>query len=112
MKYKILLSFLILTNLAFAVSAQQSKLTISSEAEMKADMELGPCKGRKERREAVKKLFLKMGAAESDIVFDKIDDVENVVVTKKVKPTKRSSSGRTSIRPKPAAERSIIGQVL
>ena len=85
MKYKILLSFLILTNLAFAVSAQQSKLTISSEAEMKADMELGPCKGRKERREAVKKLFLKMGAAESDIVFDKIDDVENVVVTKKGK---------------------------
>ena len=48
-------------------------------------MELAPCKGRKERREEVKKLFLKMGAPESDIVFEKLDDVENVVVTKKGK---------------------------
>lgn len=82
MKYKILLTILILTNLYSAVSAQSSKITISTEAELKGDMELGPCKGRKERREAVKQLFLKMGATESDIVFDKIDDVENVVVTK------------------------------
>ncbi len=85
MKFKICLALIILINLCIASLAQQSKIKLSTEEEIKADMELGPCKGRKERREAVKKLFLKMGAAESDIVFEKLDDVENVVVTKKGK---------------------------
>lgn len=85
MKYRFLTTLLILTNLSLAAPAQTSKITFSTETELKADMELGPCKGRKERREAVKQLFLKMGATESDIVFDKINDVENVVVTKKGK---------------------------
>jgi len=85
MKFKILLTLIILTNFCIISSAQQSKINLSTEAEIKADMELAPCKGRKERREEVKKLFLKMGAPESDIVFEKLDDVENVVVTKKGK---------------------------
>lgn len=58
---------------------------MSTEEDIKADMELAPCKSRKERREDVKKLFLKMGATENDIAFEKLDDVENVVVTKKGK---------------------------
>ena len=83
MKFKICLALIILTNLCIASLAQQSKIKLSTEEEIKSDMELGPCKGKKERREAVKNLFLKMGAAESDIVFEKLDGVENVVVTKK-----------------------------
>jgi len=85
MKFKILLTLILLTNFLIPARAQQSKIKLSTEDEIKADMELTPCKGRKERLEAVKKLFLKMGAAESEIVFEKSDDVENVVVTKKGK---------------------------
>ena len=85
MKIKIFLILILLTTFFIPSSAQQSKIKFSTEADIKADMELVPCKGRKERREAVKQLFVKMGAAESDVAFEKIDDVENVVVTKKGK---------------------------
>ena len=85
MKIKILPILLIWTVFCVHSFAQQSKIKISTEEEIKADMELVPCKGRKERREAVKKLFVKMGAPESDVAFERIDDVENVVVTKKGK---------------------------
>lgn len=85
MKFKVFLTLFVLSNFWLNSSAQTSKIKFSTEEDLKADMELGPCKGRKERREAVKQLFLKIGAPESDIVFEKIDDVENVVVTKKGK---------------------------
>jgi len=55
---------------------------ISTEAQLKADVELAPCKS-EERLEIVKKLFLKMGAKESDISIEKYKDSENVVVKKK-----------------------------
>jgi hypothetical protein len=85
MKFKVLPTLFILTISCLNSAAQPSNIKFSTEADIKADMELGPCKGRKERREAVKQLFLKVGAPESDIAFEKIDDVENVVVTKKGK---------------------------
>jgi hypothetical protein len=85
MKFKVFLTLFVLSNFWLNSSAQTSKIKFSTEEDLKADMELGPCKGRKERREAVRQLFLKIGAPESDIVFEKIDDVENVVVTKKGK---------------------------
>lgn len=85
MKFKILQFILFTITLLTVASAQQAKLNFSSEADLKSDMELAPCKGRKERREAVKKLFLKMGATDADTEFVTIDDVENVVVTKKGK---------------------------
>jgi hypothetical protein len=85
MKLKAFLLLGMLLSLVDISPAQQPKIKISTEEDIKADMELGPCKGSKERREAVKKLFLKMGAAESEIVFEKLDEVENVVVLKKGK---------------------------
>lgn len=76
---------IILLSLCINLSAQQSTVKFSTEEDLKADMELVPCKGRKERLEAVKKLFIKMGAQESEVIVEKIKDVENVVVTKKGK---------------------------
>lgn len=84
MKLKIILCLIILC-LNNILLAQQTKIKLSSEEDLKADMELVSCKGRKERLEAVKKLFLKVGAQDSEIVIEKINDVENLVVTKKGK---------------------------
>jgi Zn-dependent M28 family amino/carboxypeptidase len=81
----IISGLLILNSLFIAVSAQTPKIKFSTQEEIKADMELAPCKGRKERREEVRKLFLKMGAPESAIAIEKFGEVENVVVTKKGK---------------------------
>jgi len=71
-----------LTLTAFFQQAQKAK--VSTAEEIKADVELVPCKD-KERLEAVKKLFLKMGAAESDIIIEDFKNVQNLVVTKKGK---------------------------
>jgi Iap family predicted aminopeptidase len=64
--------------------AQQSTVKISTEEEIKEDIKLNVCKNN-ERLEAVKKLFQKMGAKESEIKVEKKKDVENLVVTKKGK---------------------------
>ncbi len=85
MRFKIWFIIITLLSLCLNSPAQQSAVKYSTEEDLKADLELAPCKGRKERLEAVKKLFLKMGALESEIVVEKLDDVENVVVTKKGK---------------------------
>ncbi|HEY8562758.1 MAG TPA: M28 family peptidase [Pyrinomonadaceae bacterium] len=88
MKFKASLSLLILVVLSVELFAQPPQIKISTPEEIKAELEITPCKSRKERREALKQLFLKMGAPESDIAFEKIDDVENVVLTKKGKTDK------------------------
>lgn len=85
MRFKFWFCLIILLSLCINLSAQQSTVKFSTEEDLKADMELVPCKGRKERLEAVKKLFIKMGAQESEVIVEKIKDVENVVVTKKGK---------------------------
>lgn len=85
MKFKLWFCLIILLSLCINSSAQQPTVKFSTEEDLKADMELVPCKGRKERLEAVKKLFIKMGAQESEVIVEKIKDVENVVVTKKGK---------------------------
>lgn len=64
--------------------AQENKVKISTEDEIKKHTELASCKD-KERLEAVKNLFLRVGAAESDIKIEKLKSVENLVVTKKGK---------------------------
>lgn len=72
----ILLSVLLTGNLF----GQDSR--ISTEEQLKADIVLAPCKSA-ERLEMVKKLFLKMGAKQSDISTEKFKDSENFVVKKK-----------------------------
>jgi Zn-dependent M28 family amino/carboxypeptidase len=66
-----------------ATAAQPTGPRTSTEAELKEDLN-GPCKNT-ERLDAVKKLFVKMGAPESEIKSDKTNDVQNVVFTKKGK---------------------------
>lgn len=77
----ILFSLCIFGNASFA---QEVKVRISTEEEIKENINLGVCKNT-ERLEAVKKLFQKMGAKDTDIKIEKIKDVENIVVIKKGK---------------------------
>jgi hypothetical protein len=88
MKNKLAASFIVALLLVFfpqsLISAQTAELKLATEEELKEDLKLGPCKNR-DRLEAVKMFFQKMGAAEGDIKAEKIKDVQNVVVTKKGK---------------------------
>jgi Zn-dependent M28 family amino/carboxypeptidase len=80
---KIFVSVIIIFALCVSVFLQHTnKARIANEADIKADVELVPCKS-DERLEAVKKLFIEKGAAESDLVVEKFDKVENLVITKK-----------------------------
>ncbi len=63
--------------------AKQVGPRISTEAELVEDLN-GPCKNA-DRLDAVKKLFVKMGAPESEIKAELTDGVQNVVFTKKGK---------------------------
>lgn len=65
------------------VSAGQN-VSLPTEESLKADIGDNVCKNG-ERLAAVKKLFLKLGAAESEIKIEKLKDVENLIVTKKGK---------------------------
>lgn len=66
-----------------ATAARPAGLRMSTEAELKDDLN-GPCKNG-ERLDAVKKLFAKMGAPETEITAEKANDVQNVVFVKKGK---------------------------
>lgn len=68
-----------LTNTAFT---QESK--ISTIDEIKEDIKANVCKN-DERLEAVKKLFVKMGAPDEAIKIEKIKNAENLIVTHKGK---------------------------
>lgn len=49
--------------------------------ELAADLNEAPC-GNGERLAAVRKLFIKMGAGETDLSVEKFEDTENLVITK------------------------------
>ncbi|MGB7203400.1 MAG: M20/M25/M40 family metallo-hydrolase [Pyrinomonadaceae bacterium] len=83
MKVKFFAGLFLLMLVATNVVAQQTSPRISTEAELKEDLN-GPCKN-DERLDAVKKLFVKMGAPESEIKAEKTNDVQNVIFTKKGK---------------------------
>ncbi len=80
----LIVSILIFVLCLTAFFQQTQKPKIATENDIKADLELVPCKT-DERLEAVKKLFVKMGAAAEDLSVEKFKDVENLVVTKKGK---------------------------
>ena len=64
--------------------AQQSANKIATEDELKENLKAVPCIN-SDRLEAVKKLYQKMGASDSDIFIDKFGNIQNLVVTKKGK---------------------------
>jgi hypothetical protein len=78
----VLLVFLLSIGLTSAAFAQQA--TISTEEEIKADIHANVCQN-EDRLEAVKKLFLKMGAPAESIKIEKIKSAENLLVTHKGK---------------------------
>ncbi len=75
-----------------SLSFQQAKVSISTPEEFQLEFTSVPCKD-KDRLDAVKALFLKMGASESDISVEKFKNVENLVVSK----------------PGPSQERIVLG---
>ncbi|MBA2619771.1 MAG: M20/M25/M40 family metallo-hydrolase [Acidobacteria bacterium] len=80
-KFCILIAVLCL----FSVSkAQKTSLKISTEAEIKENLQLAPCKNA-DRLAAAAALFRAMGAADADVSIGKFKDLQNLVVTKKGK---------------------------
>ena len=78
--------FTVLVQLSFLVtiassSTQQKELVISTPEEFKVEFDSVPCKD-EDRLNAVKVLFEKMGATQSDISIEKYKNVENLVVRK------------------------------
>jgi Zn-dependent M28 family amino/carboxypeptidase len=61
---------------------QTRKATFSTPEQIHEDIKAVPCKGNAERLAAVKALFMKMGATDSDISVEKANNVENIVVRK------------------------------
>ncbi len=85
MKRNIFYSILAIISLCFIAKAQEpSGIPYATLEEIKELVALAPCKD-KERLEAVKKLFVKIGAGEADVTVEKLKNVENVIVTKKGK---------------------------
>jgi Zn-dependent M28 family amino/carboxypeptidase len=79
----------ILTSLALftlQIYTQSANLVLSTQEEMTESVKLAPCQS-KERLEAVKKLFVQMGAKEDEIALEKFnkDRIINVVLKKKGK---------------------------
>jgi Zn-dependent M28 family amino/carboxypeptidase len=77
----ILLSLSLLLPLAAVPSDSNTTLVLSKPEEFRAAFTAVPCKN-EERLQAVKELFLTMGAPEADITIEKIKDVENIVLRK------------------------------
>lgn len=81
---KTLAGFFFIYSFAVLSFAQKEIEKFSTEDEINQDLKLNVC-GNKERLDAVKKLFKKMGATDDEIKIEKFKDVENLVVVKKGK---------------------------
>lgn len=80
---KIFVSAIVIFALCMTVFLQQSsKAIVATEANIKTDIEQVPCKS-DERLAAVKKLFIAKGASENDLIVEKYEKAENLVITKK-----------------------------
>ncbi|HYJ90945.1 MAG TPA: M20/M25/M40 family metallo-hydrolase [Pyrinomonadaceae bacterium] len=66
------------------VFAQISGVPISTEAELTEQLKLAPCKNT-DRFDAAQKLFRQAGATDGDMTVDKMNKIQNLVVTKKGK---------------------------
>lgn len=77
----VLLILIFFINVLFT---QQSDGKISTDKDIKADIELAPCEN-EERFESVKNLFSKMGAKDENVAVQKFQNGENLIVTKKGK---------------------------
>ena len=71
-----------LSSVTASVTAQQPKPTVSTSDEIKAEFAQVPCSKNEDRLAAVKTLFAKLGATESDTTVQKYKLAENLVVRK------------------------------
>ena len=79
------LILIVLTILAvYSAKAQETNPAVSTPEEISESVKLAPCE-MKNRLEAVKKLFIAVGAKEEDIKIEQFKDISNVVVSKKGK---------------------------
>ena len=62
--------------------APARKVTFSTPEQMQEDLKAVPCKSNSERLAGVRALFMKMGAAASDISVQNVNDVQNIIVRK------------------------------
>ena len=81
---KKLILIVLTTFVAFSAKAQQANTAVSTQEQISESVKLAPCE-MKERLEAVKKLFVSMGAKEENVKVEQFKDVSNVVVSKKGK---------------------------
>lgn len=83
-RYTIALSLILLCSLATVVISQNhsAKISFSTPEQIGEDFKNIPCKN-KERLAAVRALFIKMGAAESDLLSNKQKNAENLFLTKR-----------------------------
>ncbi|MEK7725003.1 MAG: M20/M25/M40 family metallo-hydrolase [Acidobacteriota bacterium] len=68
----------------YSANAQQVNPAVSTQEQLAESVKLVPCE-MKERLEAVKKMFISVGAKEEDVKVEQFKDISNVVVTKKGK---------------------------
>jgi putative aminopeptidase FrvX len=68
--------------LTLSSQARQDKVVISTEEETAEDVAQVPC-GQSERLKAVRTLFMKMGCTADELLTEKRDGVENVILGKK-----------------------------
>ena len=70
--------------IAVSAKAQQDNPAVSTQEQLAESVKLVPCE-MKNRLEAVKKLFVSVGAKEEDVKVEQFKDISNVVVSKKGK---------------------------
>jgi len=70
----------------YYLASQNYKVVFSTKEQLAEDVALAPCKD-SERLNAVKALFMKMGAREDELTVEELDGVENLVLRKKGKST-------------------------
>ena len=103
------LILIVLTILAvYSAKAQETNPAVSTPEEISESVKLAPCE-MKNRLEAVKKLFIAVGAKEEDIKIEQFKDISNVVVSKK---GKSDETIIVTTKQKRAAGRLIIGREL
>jgi putative aminopeptidase FrvX len=82
-RMKIALAIVLAMLLTSVARSQEQAFQVTKES-IKADVELHVCKDR-DRLEAVKNLFKKLGASDEELKVEKFDGVENLTISKKGK---------------------------
>jgi Zn-dependent M28 family amino/carboxypeptidase len=81
---KLILLILITNSFVLSIKSQPNNPAVSTQEQLAESVKLAPCE-MKDRLEAVKKMFVSVGAKEEDIKIEQFKEISNVVVAKKGK---------------------------